>query len=456
MKSRSDLRTTPDFSGSTAPLLLPLFDAAVPTDHLTPSRIDGTTIPGGDPPKGFKSFEMLQNAIWLNMGRLRDNWAILITGMWMTAMMAIPFSESRGQSANSDFERIKLLEAGSELTGIALSPDHQTLALSFKNEQPIQLFDWSRQKKVLEIPGGRWSSGSRIQFSATGRYLMAKEIRYTDFSQNRDRSLDVAVFDPKTGEVVKQLSKIKDAAISSDEQSLVTLSADVIDWWSLPAGDHLRSYRFEGAGNALAISPDGQKLALSGRVFSDTYKSQFKKNRKGLKEAVRYKQVIHFLDAQSGSLIGTADAFYDVVYNLAFLPGEPLLFVFQTPDVRIQSENKRLSYVNLIDTQEMKPLRRGYTSRSLYQPDLKVSPDRQYFAIHSKGNRFQEIHLYDYSTGTLEKRFELAQRFFEKSDGEKLINSSRPGFIFLPGGKAILIAIGNQLIQWNFNQTEKP
>jgi hypothetical protein len=80
---------------------------------------------------------------------------------------------------------------------------------------------------------------------------------------------------------------------------------------------------------------------------------------------------------------------------------------------------------------------------------MKFSNDNKLLAINSKGSRFQEIHLYDFENGTLLKRFELAKRLFEKSDGEKLQSDPRPSFVFLPGDQEILIAIGNQLITWN-------
>jgi hypothetical protein len=71
------------------------------------------------------------------------------------------------------------------------------------------------------------------------------------------------------------------------------------------------------------------------------------------------------------------------------------------------------------------------------------------FAINSKGSRFQEILLYDLEEGSLLKRFELGYRLFEKSDGEKFINDTRPSYVFLPGDDAILVAMGNRLIKWN-------
>jgi hypothetical protein len=91
---------------------------------------------------------------------------------------------------------------------------------------------------------------------------------------------------------------------------------------------------------------------------------------------------------------------------------------------------------------------------SIAQPELKMSNNKKLFAINSKGTRFQEIHLYDTETGTLQKRFELGRRLFEKIDGEKLLSDARPSFTFMPGDQSILIAMGNQLVVWNFEFSE--
>jgi len=86
---------------------------------------------------------------------------------------------------------------------------------------------------------------------------------------------------------------------------------------------------------------------------------------------------------------------------------------------------------------------------SVNQPELKMSNNHNWFAISSKGTRFQEIHLYDSETGTLQKRFELGNRLFEKVDGIKLTSDSRPSLTFLPDDQSILVAMGNQLVVWN-------
>jgi len=361
------------------------------------------------------------------------------------------------QTSNSDFERIKLISGESELSGIAISPDQNTIAVSFCKSEPIKIIDWQNRKITSTINAATWNSGSRLSFSANGKYLVAQEIGFSDFSQNRDRTIDYEIIDLTSGTAVKKFSKIQDAAVSSDEKLAVSLNNDEITIWSLPLGEKIKTFTIAGATNAVAISPDGKTLAVSQTVDASEFKNQFKKDKKGLKNAEKFKQVISLYNANSETKIKTIGEFYDLIYNLSFLQGEDILLVYQTPDIRIQENNKKLSYINLIDIATMQPLRKGFTSMSINQPDMKNSNDHHYFAINSKGNRFQEMHLYDYQSGSLEKRFELAHRLFEKADGEKIINSSRPAFVFLPDNQSILIAMGNQLIKWNieFDTTEQ-
>ncbi len=353
------------------------------------------------------------------------------------------------QTSNSDFERIKLIDPSSELSGMAISPDRNTIAVSFSKSEPVKVIDWQNQKVTKEINAAKWNSGSRLSYSAKGKYLIAQEIGFSDFSQNKDRFIDYEIIDIASGNAVKIFSKIQDVTVSTDETLAVSLNNDEITLWSLPSGEKIKSYTISGATNAIAISPDRKTLAVSEVINPDDYKKQFGKDSKGLKNTVKFKQLVGLYDAETGTKLKMIDEFYDLIYNLAFLPDENVLMVYQTPDIRIQANNKNLSYINLIDVAKQEPLRKGFTSMSLNQPDLKISSDKKLFAINSKGNRFQEMHLYDYETGELEKRFELGHRLFEKVDGEKLQSGSRPSFIFLPGNQSILVAIGNQLIQWN-------
>jgi len=363
----------------------------------------------------------------------------------------------RSQTSNSDFERIKLVSDESEFTGLAISPDQKTIALSLKNSSPVKLIDWTSQKITREINVGNWNSGSILNFSDGGKYLLLQEIGYTDFSQNKHRNTDFEIVEVASGNSIQKFGKVQDVVISSDEKQAISLSNDEITFWSLPSGSKEKSFKLAGSGNAIALSPDGKTLAVSQLVDEDEFKNQFKKDRKGLKYAVNYRQLVSLYSPENGKKTKTIGEFYDVIYELCFLPESDILFVNQTPDIRVQIKEKQLSYISLIAVAKMEPLRLGFTSMSTAQPELKISSDKKLFAINSKGNRFQEMHLYNFETGELEKRFELGHRLFEKVDGEKMISSSHPAFIFLPDNQSILIAMGNQLIKWNieFNSTEQ-
>jgi len=355
------------------------------------------------------------------------------------------------QTSNSDFERIKLINADAEYTGLAISPDRKTIALSLKNSSPIKLIDWASQQISRDINAGNWNTGSILNFSEGGKYLLLQEIGYTDFSQNKLRSTDFEIVDVASGNSIRKFGKVQDVFISSDEKQAISLNNGEITFWSLPSGSKDRSFSITGAGNAVALSRDGKTLVVAQMVNEEEFKDRFKKDKKGLKYAVNYRQLISLFDAEKGKKITTIGEFYDVVYELRLLPESNIVFAYQTPDIRVQVKEKQLSYINMIDLEKMEPLRLGFTSMSTAQPELKISSDNKLFAINSKGNRFQEMHLYNFGTGELEKRFELAQRLFEKVDGEKMINSSHPAFVFLPGDQSILIAMGNQLIKWNYN-----
>jgi len=353
------------------------------------------------------------------------------------------------QTSNSDFERIKLITDENEYSGIALSPDKKTIAISTKKSSTVKIMDWTNRKFIQEFNAGSWNLGSKISYSDGGKYLIQQEISYLDFSQNRDRIIDFEIIDAATGKQIKRFEKVQDLVVSSDEKYAVCLSNDEASFWNLTAGPKEKSIGIPNAAKAIALSPDGKTLAISVMINPEDLKNRFKKDKKGLKNAVKYKQMVSFYDVQTSAKIKTVDELYDIIYNLSFSPDGALLFVSQTPEIRNQINNNKQTIINLIEVATQEPLRKGFTSMSVNQPELKMSNNHNWFAISSKGTRFQEIHLYDSETGTLQKRFELGNRLFEKVDGIKLTSDSRPSLTFLPNDQSILVAMGNQLVVWN-------
>ncbi len=353
------------------------------------------------------------------------------------------------QTSNADFERIKIAEGEILFSGLTLSPDGSTMAISTKRPNTVKLVDWKTRKLIHEYPVRQSTFGSKISFSHEGKLLLLKGLKPMEISENKVRNIDFEIVSASTGKQIKLFENVQDAVISNDEKWAVTLSNDEIVFWNLAADSKGKSFNATAASNAIALSPDGKILAVSEKVNPENINSRFKKDKKGFKAALKYKQMVTLYDVPSGSKIKTINELYDIIYDLSFSPEGESLLVYQTPDIRIQANNNKQSFINLIDMANQEPMRKGFTSMSLAQPELKFSNNQKLFAINSKGSRFQEIHLYDSGSGTLQKRFELGSRFFERVEGEKLTSDSRPSFTFLPGDQSILIAMGNQLVIWN-------
>ena len=360
----------------------------------------------------------------------------------------------KAQTSNSDFERIKLGTEEIEYSGISVSPDNNTIAISTKNDAPVFIFDWKNKKVIHEFNAGNWNSGSRIFYSETGKYLLLQELGNRDYSLNQPREIAFEIIDAATGNLIRKFENVQDVFISSDEQYAVCLAGEYVQFINLASGSEVKKLQVSGAVNAIALSPDGKLLAVAEKISGDYLKNNFSGDKKGAKLAEKTRQLVSFYDVETGSKQRTVTELYEIIYRLRFTPDGEFIIVSQTPEISTQVANKKISYFNMIDIATDEPVRRGFTSMSINQPALHFSADRKYFAINSKGQKFQEIHLYDSETATLQKRFELGKRIFEKVDGEKIFGDSRPSFAFLPGEQAILIAMGNQFLVWNFEIDE--
>ncbi len=97
------------------------------------------------------------------------------------------------QTSNTDFERIKLNSEEIEYSGIAISPDNNTIAISAKKSPLLKIVDWKNLKIIQEFNTGSWNNGSRINLSflpgnkslliAIGKQLIKWNIEFNDTEQ---------------------------------------------------------------------------------------------------------------------------------------------------------------------------------------------------------------------------------------------------------------------------------
>lgn len=359
-----------------------------------------------------------------------------------------------GQGINPDFERIKISDNAKHIfVGLDISPNGKQIAISGVQSFPFYIYDWKARQVTKEFDVGEWYAGSTIKYSSTGKYLLLNQLFYIDMNLNKDKEVKFEVIDAKTGKRMLKLDGYHAVAISPDELYAAALSGNTISFWNIETGQKEKSFKVHEASNGIAISPDGNTIAVSHRVSDEELAAvpRFKKDKKTRKFMSKYKQQITLYDTHSFRKKKTVNEFYDIVYRLEYSKDGKQLFCLNIPHLKAQTNpSARMSYVGIIDGVSGEPQRRGYSSSSNYEPDFKLSPDGKYFGIVSHQGRFLELHVFDAETKKMLYRFTQSYRLFEKNQGDLAMGDSRMSFVFLPDGETIVMTMGNRLVYWKY------
>jgi len=361
----------------------------------------------------------------------------------------------KAQGTNQVYEKLKVGDAMNLFSGLAISPDGKTVAVSSNQSFPLNLYEWETQTVTGRFDVGNWYAGSRAEYSAKGKYILLNQLFYMDWAPNKDREVNFEILNAKSGESVKIFENYHDVTISPDEQYALSLSGQGVDFWNLESGKIDKSFSVAQATNSLAMSPDGKLIAVSHRTYNADLQanSMWINNKKNRTNLEKYKQHITIYDAATFQPLYNIDEFYDIVYDLKYTQDGQYLLIYSIPHDKLQQAGRK-SYVSTADAQTGEPLRIAFASMSLYEPDFKLSQDGKYFGIASTGNKFPELHVYDFQSSTMVDRLELSSRLFEKMNEGEFPPDGRISFVFLPDGKSILLTFGNRLIKWTYKQPE--
>lgn len=360
-----------------------------------------------------------------------------------------------GQGASHDFERVRIGNVKHILVGLDISPNGNDLAISSIQSFPFYLFDWQGRTIKQEFSVGNWYAGSNIRYSPDGKYIILQKLLYIDWAQNKDKEVTFEIVNASTGELVKRFESYHALTISPDSKFAISLSAEEVAFWDLNTGKKEKSFKVNSATNGIDISPDGKRIAVSHRALEIDLENnpRFKKDKKTLKNVVKYKQQVTVYNAETFEKEYTVNEFYDIIYRLKYSPDGKTLFCVQIPHSKSDAKgNARQTFISTIEGETGAPLRKGFTSQANYEPDFKLSHSGKLFGLVSLGHKFPEIHIYDFETGRMLHRFELSVRLFEKKDGEWVANTDgRTSFVFLPDDKTVVFTMGNHLIYWNID-----
>lgn len=378
----------------------------------------------------------------------------LLFGLLISATTLTWKPSAQSQGTNYDYEKIQIGEVKNMLVWLALHPDNKTMAVSSTQSFPLYMYDLESKQIINQFDVGNWYAGTQTKFSKTGKYLMLKQLFYMDYAPNKDREVNFEVMDVATGKSMLNFGDYHDAKITPDEKYLVTLSGgDKVAVHDIVTRKELRSFVVPGATNSVAVSADGKYIAVSHKTYMPDLKNNpaYKNNKKNQPILEKYKQQISVYDFDSFEKLYTIDAFYDLIYQLDYTDDGDYLFVYSIPHTKLQGPNGRKSYVEVVNAKTGEPLRQSFGSLSNYEPDFKLSHNKKYFGIISLSKMYPELHIYDFSTNALLKRFELSHRLFEKTGEGEFPSDGRSSFIFLPGDEEVLIVYGNRVIKWKLD-----
>jgi hypothetical protein len=334
-----------------------------------------------------------------------------------------------------------------------VSPDGGTVGLSATQGFPYRFFPVNDEEQVRTIDVGNWYAGSRARYSATGKYLLLQQLFYLDYAPNKDRPIKYEVIDVASGKSVVSFEDLFAAALTPDETTLVTLGKDGLHLVDLATGKR-KGIGLERTGNAVSVSTDGQRIAVAHRPTKDELEklTALRNDKDAVKNALKVGQLVMVYDLNTLKPLHTLDELFDKIFRLEYSPDGKDLWIHAKPHTRKGGNpNPNQSYVSVADAATGAMKRTAFPSLAVYEPDFRISPDGQLFAIGSQGRKFMEVHLFDRNTGTMTGRFELSYRLFEKMATKmEFPSDGRLSFVFLPDGKRMLMTFGNRLIEWTY------
>jgi len=362
--------------------------------------------------------------------------------------------------AQDDGQVYRILKVGEQETmsgyltcWLDLSPDNSTIGLSATQGFPYRRFPVDQELNVQEMDIGNWYAGSRARYSRSGRYIVLQQLFYLDYAPNKDRPIKYEVVDVATGKAVFSMDDLYAAALTPDETTVVTLGKDGLHLVDLGSGKR-RSTGLERMGNAVAVSTDGQRVAVAHKPTKAELEALtgLRNDKDALKNALKVGQLVTVYDLATLKPLHTLDELFDKIFRLEYSPDGQDLWVHAKPHTRKGGNpNPNQCYVSVADARTGAMRRTAFPSLAQYEPDFRISPDGKIFAIGSQGNKFMEVHLYERATGRMVDRFVLSYRLFEKMASKaEFPSDGRVSFVFLPDGRRMLMTFGNRLIEWTY------
>ncbi len=362
------------------------------------------------------------------------------------------------QSDGQDYKTIRVSGqetlSGYLISWVDVSPDGSKVAVSATQGSPLRFYPMDKPDEATGIDVGNWYAGSRARYSTTGRYMLLQQLFYLDYAPNKDRPIKYEVIDVANGSVVGSFNDLYAAALTPDENTVLTVDKAGLKFTDLASGKTNAVRSMERTGNSVAVSTDGKRFAVAHRPTKAEVEAMpsVRNDKDAIKKGVKQGQIVVVYDMATLQPIHSLPELFDKVFRLEYSSDGKDLWIHAKPHTRKGGNpNPNQSYVEVADARSGEMRRTSFPSLATFEPDFRISPDGTLFAIGSTGGKFQEVHLYDRSTGKMVDRFVVSWRLWENLDkGEFVSGDGRLSFTFLPDNKRIILTSGNRIIEWNY------
>jgi hypothetical protein len=335
------------------------------------------------------------------------------------------------------------------------SPDGRTLLVSAAKRSPLLVLDATDLSVQRRIDIGDWNVGARVYHSVRGNYALLEEIEYLAYSSNgKDNARRFAVLNVATGQLVVNEVQAYSAALSADERTLYSIDAEGVLATDLATGKQNKVKGLERKGSAMALSPDGTRIAIAYDPTEDELSliPSVRNDKKAIKAALKVGQIVLVHDLVSGKFILPVNELFDKVFRLAYNSDGKELWIHAKPRAHKNANpDVTLSYLDIADALTGEMGRSSYPSHALYEPTFCGDAANRLVSIGSQKGRYLEVHIYEHGAMSMVGRFVIDERLFKnKQNGAEKWSDARVGFALLPDGKRMLMTFGSRLIEWTY------
>ena len=360
-------------------------------------------------------------------------------------------AQEHAQHDQDETERIEIPGNQAITSCLELMPDGHTLLVGTTQDHPVYVMDtrdWS-VLRTIDVDG--YYAGPELKASAKGSYIMLRQRFYIDWKVNKDRLVRHEVVDFATGRTVLTVAQAHDAQISPDERFIYSLEGEHVTVRTLPDGQEVRRINVPLTRAALAVSPDGELMAVSHRPTQPQLETvpSIRNDRRGLKPALKYREMVSIFNTADGGLVGTIPEVYDVIYDMTFTSTGDRLLIYAIPHSKLNPGANgqmlgavRQGIVNMVEMPAMAPMRTGFLSL-MNEPQVEPNLQGDRLALASVDGTIngRKVYVYDMATGDFTLDLDMNMRW-RRDIQEKEYHDGGVPYHFLADGRTIVVGSG--------------